>query len=108
MSDGEETLAFQLKALKVDFDRQFRFAPPRRWTFDFLIKCPGAPYAEYLAIEVEGGAYSGGHKRGAAADTDTEKFNEAVFRGWTVLRFTTAQVTDGRALQTIEKALGRC
>ena len=99
MSAGEETLAFQLRAAKIDFDREYRFGAPRRWRADFRV-------GDWL-IEVEGGQWSGGHKRGAAADTDTEKQNQAVIDGWRPLRFTTAQVTDGRALATIERALGR-
>ena len=98
-SAGEATLAFQLKAAKIAFEREFRFGAPRRWRSDFRI-------GEWL-IEVEGGAFSGGHKRGAAADTDTEKQNAAVIDGWRPLRFTTSQVQSGYALQTIEKALGR-
>lgn len=111
MSEGEETLAFQLKAAKIPFEREFRFAPPRRWRFDFVVKLPPwGPAATFcvdtcMAIEVEGGAWNGGHKRGKAADTDTEKSNAAVMAGWRVLRFTTAQVVDGRALGTIERSL---
>ena len=48
-----------------------------------------------VAIEVEGGQYTGGHKRGAAADSDTDKFNTALLLGWKVLRFTTNQVQRG-------------
>lgn len=113
MSDGEETLAFQLRMAKIPFVREYRFAPPRRWRFDFVVKDPYALDCDReactkhgVAVEVEGGAYSGGHKRYSAADTDTEKSNAAVIAGWRVLRFTTAQAIDGRALQTIEQALG--
>jgi very-short-patch-repair endonuclease len=101
VSAGEEMLAFQLRAAKICFEREYRFAPPRRWRFDFVL--PGT--GKDLAIEVEGGAWNGGHKRGAAADTDCEKANAAVLRGWNVLRFTPAMVEDGRALATIEKSL---
>jgi hypothetical protein len=105
VSQGEETLAFQLKAAKIPFEREYRFAPPRRWRFDFIIL--GGDFLPDYAVEVEGGAWTGGHKRGVAADTDCEKANAAALKGWYVLRFTPAMVEDGRALQTIERALGR-
>lgn len=108
MSDGEETLAFQLKAAKIPFEREYQFHPDRRWRLDFLLRCDKwgkSVHAGTWAVEVEGGAFTGGHKRGKAADTDTEKANEALLMGWKVLRFTTAQVNSGEALATIERAL---
>ena len=103
MSDGEEELALQLKAAKIPFEREFRFFPPRRWRFDFVL----VPLSLLIAVEVEGGAWSGGHKRGAAADTDCQKHNAAMLDGWRTLRFTPAMVASGEALETIETALGR-
>ena len=38
---------------------------------------------------------------------DCEKYNEAAMLGWTVLRFTGAMITDGTAIVTIEKAIGK-
>lgn len=72
----------------------------RDWRFDF------AWPAVKLAVEFEGGAYVGGrHVRGQGFEGDIEKYNAAVLDGWRVLRFTTAMVEDGRALETIEAAL---
>lgn len=74
--------------------------PARRWRFDF------AWPAHMLAVEVDGGTYSGGrHTRGAGYERDCEKANEAVLRGWRVLRVTTQQVDSGEALAWIERAL---
>jgi very-short-patch-repair endonuclease len=102
MSNGETWMAAQLDAAGIKYETQHRFHPPRRWTFDFVIHQGG----EYLfAVEVEGGQWIGGHKRGAAADTDLEKFNQAELDGWMVLRFSTSMVDDGRALATIREAL---
>jgi hypothetical protein len=110
-SEGEELLAFQLKAAGIDYEREHRFFVHRRWRFDFVINGPwmvDAPLPNpRFAVEVEGGAWSGGHKRGKAADTDCEKQNQAALDGWPVFRFTPAMVKDGRALAMIEQALGR-
>lgn len=102
-SPGEAELALQLKLAKIPFEREFRFHPPRRWRFDFVL----LPVDLLIAIEVEGGAFSGGHKRGLFADTDCEKSNAAMEDGYKVLRFTPGMVASGVALQTIERALGK-
>lgn len=58
-----------------------------------------------LAVEVEGGVYSGGrHTRGAGFTKDCEKYNEAILFGWRVLRFTGEQVNDGTAIRMIQRA----
>jgi len=48
----------------------------------------GNPYKK-IAIEFEGGAYSGGgHVRGKKYTLDCLKYNEAQLQGWKVFRFT--------------------
>jgi very-short-patch-repair endonuclease len=79
--------------------REYRFAPPRRWRFDY------AWPAHQLALEVEGGVWTGGrHVRGKGYEADCEKYNAAALAGWTVLRVTTAMIRDGRALTLLEEA----
>jgi hypothetical protein len=80
--------------------REYRFAPPRRWRFDYA-------WPDYrLALEVEGGTWSGGrHVRGAGYEKDCDKYNTAALLGWTVLRVTSGMVRDGRALALVEQAL---
>lgn len=76
---------------------EYRFAPPRRWRFDY------AWPALHLALEIEGGIWNGGrHVRGQGYENDCMKYNSAVLLGWTVLRATTAMVNDGRALALLE------
>jgi very-short-patch-repair endonuclease len=72
--------------------------PGRRWKFDFA-------YPEiFLAIEFEGGTWTGGrHVRGKGYENDARKYNEATIRGWRVLRFTADMVKSGEALATIER-----
>lgn len=115
MSQGEELLALHLKAKGIEFVREVRFAPPRRWRLDFVLprKAPSKPGCEGikdarnydLAIEVEGGHWLGGHG-GKRFRADCEKYNEATILGYRLLRFTTDMVEDGTALKTIERMVG--
>jgi very-short-patch-repair endonuclease len=101
VSDLEETLTFQLKAVKIGgFDREYRFHPERRWRFDFAW-----PKAK-VAVEVDGGIYKQGrHNRGAGMEADNEKLNQAASRGWVVLRFGPKAIKSGEAVGVIETAL---
>ena len=108
MSIGEELVETWLRDNGYPFTAEWRFHATRRWRFDFALGHPPAPHGDgktidrlKLAIEVEGGQFTGGHKRGKAADSDTEKFNEALLMGWRVLRFTTGQVQRGEAFPVI-------
>jgi very-short-patch-repair endonuclease len=79
---------------------EYRFAPPRRWRFDF------AWPDRRLALEIEGGVWARGrHVRGRGYEGDCEKYNAAVLQGWSVLRVTTSMLRDGRALALVERAL---
>lgn len=82
---------------------QFHLKPPgcrNPFRFDFAYP------QRMLAIEVEGGSWVGGaHSRGKVFERDCVKYNYAVLQGWRILRFTTDMITDGRALDTIRRAL---
>lgn len=103
-SGYEVNLEFQIKAVKLPMPTaQYRFAAPRRWTFDF------AWPDQKLYVEVEGGIWirgGGRHNRAASFEKDCEKYAEAAIRGWRGLRVTTGQVTSGIAINLIERALG--
>ena len=96
-----DALGFVLQAAGLPVPcREYRFAPPRRWRFDY------AWPDRRLALEVEGGTWAGGrHVRGKGYEGDCEKYNAAALLGWTVLRVTTAMLNDGRALALLEEAL---
>lgn len=49
----------------------------------------------------------GRHSRGAGAERDYEKHNEAVLRGWRVLYVGPNQIEDGRAIEWVERALAQ-
>lgn len=81
---------------------ELRFAPPRRWRFDF------AWVGYKLALEVDGGGWiNGRHSRGSGIEKDAEKFAEAAILGWTVIRVTPRMVNDGTALDYIKRLLER-
>jgi len=75
------------------YQREHRFHPTRRWRFDFA-------WPEHkLAVEVEGGAWTGGrHTRGNGFVADCDKYNAATVLGWRVLRYTTSHLRDELAV----------
>jgi very-short-patch-repair endonuclease len=102
VSQGEETLAMMLRAYGVDHEREYRFAPPRRWRADFAVP------DRMLLVEVEGGVYANGrHTRGAGYEADLVKYNAAALSGWTVLRYSTAMVKSGEAIVQIIEYIQR-
>lgn len=84
--------------LTAEFEH--RFHPTRRWRFDAAIP------EMMLGIEIDGAVWTGGrHTRGAGFLRDQEKFREAAILGWRVLRFSTADITNGRLAEDIERAI---
>ena len=101
MSALSDTLVYHIRALGLPAPQtELAFAPPRRWRFDMAYP------EQHLAIEVDGGTWTGGrHSRGTGYEADCEKLNAAVLTGWRVLRFTGDMVRDGRAVDVIRQAL---
>ena len=102
MSAAEEMLALQLRAVGLEPVREYRFHPVRRWRIDF------AWPDHKLAVEVEGGVYSGGrHTRGAGFEADCVKYNTLAQEGWTLYRYTPRMVRTGEALEQIQAYIRR-
>ncbi|MGY6272420.1 hypothetical protein ACXIUT_22260 [Achromobacter denitrificans] len=101
LSALEERFARDLRALKVlEPQREYRFALPRMWRFDF------AWPEQRFAVEIEGGVWTNGrHTRGSGFVADTEKYNAAALAGWKVLRFTEKSVRDGSAVELVAQVL---
>ena len=103
MSQLEDVLLLHMRAAGLPEPvREYVFARPRRWRFDFWFP------AARLAVEVEGGQWSrvpGRHQRGAGLAKDATKYNRATLLGIRVLRFTRDMIDSGEALATIEAAL---
>lgn len=100
----EDSLLADLAKLGLPVpEREYRFAAPPspRWRFDFA-------YPDIkLAIECDGGTWSGGrHVRGAGYQKDCEKFNAASRLGWAVFHYTGAMIRSGYAAREIAEALG--
>ena len=101
MSQLEDLLAQHMQYAGLPTpEREYRFAPPRRFRADFA-------YPEkMLLIEVEGGVWTRGrHTRGSGYSADVEKYNLATINGWRLLRFTGDMIKTGEAINTIEKVL---
>ena len=96
LSPIEETLALNLRAYKIEFEREYRFHNKRRWRFDFYIP------SKNLLVECQGGVWiNGGHNRGKGYTDNVEKMNEAVLMGYKVMWFTGDHVAAGTAIDMI-------
>jgi hypothetical protein len=97
----EEIFHIQVRALKLPAaQREYRFHPKRQWKFDFAW-----PHA-MIAVEIEGGTYSGGrHVRPEGYKRDCIKYNHSALLGWRVFRFTSDMVKSGEALDFIRGVL---
>ena len=119
-SNLEEMLDMHIRAAKLTdgMEREYRFAAMacggtgkglrqrladaelQDWRLDF------AWPDRHLAVEVEGGVWTGGrHTRGAGFEEDARKYNVLALLGWRLLRFTSRSIQSGVALQSIEAAL---
>ena len=99
-SDVEAVLAYQLRAVGISFDAQYRAIPGRKFTWDFRIGS--------LLIECQGGTWSrtrSGHSTGSGIKRDCEKMNLATEYGYHTLAFTTDMITSGDAVKVIERVL---
>lgn len=109
-SAAELLLSVQLEQAGIPFEREFRFAPPRRWRADFVVYKNAGSLDDVFTgwlVEIDGGAYvAGRHTRGEGFEKDAEKASAAAILGYRVIRCTPRQVEDGRALEWIRQALG--
>ena len=92
-------LALKAAGLPAPID-EFRFAPPRRWRFDYA-------WPEHsLALEIQGGIWIGGrHSRGAALIKEWEKLNTAAELGWRVVYCQPKDSAKPETIAMIKRAL---
>lgn len=103
MSKLEAEFEIQLKTIGhpcAGYKREYTFAKPRRFRFDFA-------WTNYkVAVEIEGGTWvKGRHTTGKGFQNDCEKYNLAAVNGWIVIRGDSAMVRDGRLLDWAIRAL---
>lgn len=80
--------------------REFRFAPPRWWRFDY------AWPESKVALEVEGGVFTKGrHTRGAGYAKDMVKYSEAAALGWRLIRVQPSDLCTATTLDLLRRAL---
>ena len=83
-------------------EKEYRFAPPRRFRFDFSWP------KKKIAVEIEGGVWTHGrHTRGSGFLSDMEKYNLAGASGWRVFRFTPDQLRKGEAQEFMKTVLNQ-
>jgi very-short-patch-repair endonuclease len=96
LSPMQVLLGIHCKELKLYPIYEHQFCE-RMWRFDMA-------FPEWrVAIEISGGNYSGGHRRGKDQEDEYAKLNYAQRIGWRVLQFTNAMVGDGRAKQELRE-----
>ena len=100
LSEGEESLALQLRANKIEFEREAALIPGRKWRVDFLIN-------PSLVVEVHGATWQrGAHARGGGLERDYAKINALVLAGYSVLQYSTAMVIKGDAIRDVMRVMG--
>lgn len=86
--------------LKVECVKEYRFHPTRMWRFDYAIP------AHKIAIEVEGGVWTGGrHTSSVGFLGDMEKYNTATVMGWRVLRTVPDELNTNATIRMIRDAI---
>ena len=94
LSPMQTLLAKHLQELGIAEDEilfEHKFSPERNWRLDLYL-----PDLR-LGIEISGGQWTGGHRRGKAQEDEYDKLNHAQMNGIRVFQFSNEQVGDGRA-----------
>ena len=101
-------MAFQLKAMKIPFIREFNYLPSMP-----KVRCDFFFEKANLIVEIEGGVtlwvngkkVRGRHTSHIGFTKDCIKYNQAVILGYSVMRMTPDHVKSGQALCWIEEFL---
>ena len=105
----EEMMAWQLDVAEMEYIREFSFAPPRKWRFDFVVNSTSDPL-KHIAVECEGitryGPAIGRHQSAKGYEADLEKYNCATVLGWRVIRVSERHIKSGQAMEWIRELLG--
>jgi very-short-patch-repair endonuclease len=99
LTQAQILLQIHLKELGIETTPEYRFNPNRQWRFDL------ADLLHKVGYECDGGAFSGGHRRGRALEADYERQNWAIAHDWKVIRFSNRQVFTGEAQAFVKRYL---
>ena len=91
LSDGEETFAMHCAIYGLTPMREAELIPGRKWRCDFYFR------EKDLAVEIEGGV----HRIKGRFVRDVAKYNALARAGVMVLRYTTAMVRSGEAIDEV-------
>ena len=106
-SEAEILFREHMREMDVFLTKEYRFHLERKWRFDFAAILNDGKISR-LAFEIEGGTWIGGrHTSGKGFQNDCDKYNSATAMGWTVFRFTTADVMSGKAKEYVRTYLNR-
>jgi hypothetical protein len=112
MKQNQAHILFEkhLSELGLQFRREWRFHPERKWRFDYALGdfVDGQHWEpNRIGIEIQGGFYRGvgGHNSINGMQRDMDKLNHAVMLGWRVLHFSSADVLRGRARAFLKEHL---
>lgn len=100
----EDKFHQQLKERKLTrgMKREVRFAPPRKWRWDFCWP------ALKIAVEINGGTWRrGGHTTGKGYENDMRKYQAGRLLGWLVIPVTSKMVDDLSAIDEVEHHVKR-
>jgi very-short-patch-repair endonuclease len=75
---------------KIDLHQEYRFAPPRRYRWDFC-----HPESK-VAIEIQGGIFmkKSGHNTGSGVTKDYKKACLAAAKGWKIFYLSSSMITE--------------
>lgn len=87
-------------ALDVEVVKEHLFHDERKWRFDYAVP------DHKIALEVEGGVWTGGrHVRAKGFIGDIEKYNAAALLGWRVFRVVPDSLNTGATIELIRQAM---
>ena len=96
MNIAEELLARQMADKGISFERQYAYAPGRKYRADFAI------LHRRVLIEIQGGIFTRqAHGSISGLLADNARINIATLNNWRILRFSPTQVENGQAIETI-------
>lgn len=85
-----------------EYEREYRFAPERKFAADFRIyRQEFSGSSRDFLVEVEGGAHRSRHRTATGYAGDLEKYNLAAKRGYLVFRYDTGMIKSGQAAREI-------